>query len=66
MIEWLKKIFGTEQVTVAEVVDSKKREGDDFITQALIFPTSNTALHPNDASASSDSGSGDGGGSTGD
>ena len=68
MIEWFKKIFGTEQVTVTEVVDSKKSEGDDFMTQALLFPTSNSALHPNDASASSDSGSGDGdgGGSAGD
>ena len=66
MIEWLKKIFEAEQATVTEVVDSKKREGDDFITQALIFPNSNSALHPNVASDSSESGSRDGGGSAGD
>lgn len=67
MFDWLSKIFNpkaSESVALSE--EEKKRSNDDFVTQALLFPTANQALNPNDSAHSTDAGSSDGGGSAGD
>jgi hypothetical protein len=67
MFDWLTKIFTSKPNETAELSDEeKKRSSDDFVTPALIFPSANHALNPNDSSDSSDAGSSDGGGSPGD
>ena len=67
MFGWFTKLFSssaTEPEALSE--EEKKRSSDDFMTQTLIFPTANNALHPNGSSDSSDAGCSDGGGSAGD
>lgn len=67
MFGWFTKLFSssaTEPAALSE--EEKKRSSDDVMTQTLIFPTANNALHPNGSTDSSDAGSSDGGGSAGD
>jgi hypothetical protein len=67
MFDWITKIFNSKPNETVELSDEeKKRSSDDFVTQALIFPSANHALNPNGSSDSSDAGSSDGGGSAGD
>jgi hypothetical protein len=67
MYDWITKIFNSKPNEIVELSEEeKKRSSDDFMTQTLIFPTANNALHPNSSTDSSDAGSSDGGGSAGD
>ena len=63
MFDWITKIFNSKPNETVELSDEeKKRSSDDFVTPALIFPSTNHALNPNGSSDSSDAGSSDGGG----
>lgn len=67
MFDWISKIFNSKPEQPIELSeDEKKRSSDDVMTQALIFPSANNALHPSGSADSSDAGSSDGGGSAGD
>ena len=73
MFDWITKIFNSkpnEKVELSE--DEKKRSGDDFMAQAVIFSSAKHELNPNglsdssDAGSSDDDGGGGGGGGGGD
>ena len=67
MFDWITKLFNSKpNGTVDLSEEEEKRSTDDYVTQALIFSSANSALNPHDPSDSSDAGSSDGGGSAGD
>jgi hypothetical protein len=67
MFDWITKIFNSKpNDTVERSDEEKKRSSDDFVTQAIIFPNASQALNPIGSSESTDAGSSDGGGSSGD
>jgi hypothetical protein len=67
MFDWISKIFKSKpNETVTLFLEPKKRSEDDFMTQAVIFPSASQALRPNICSDHSDEGTSDGGSSAGD
>jgi hypothetical protein len=63
MFDWITKIFNSKPNETVELSDEeKKRSSDDFVTPALIFPSTKHELNPNGSSDSSDAGCSDGGG----
>ncbi len=67
MFDWISKLFKSNpNETDTPFVEPKKRSDDDFMTQALIFPSATQALRPDISSDHSDEGSSDGGSSAGD
>ena len=67
MFDWITKIFNSKPNETSELSEEeKKRSGDDFMAQGVIFPSTNNALNPNGLSDSSVAGSSDGGSSAGD
>jgi len=67
MFDWISKIFKSKpSETVKPFAEQKKRSDDDFMTQAIIFPSASQALRPNTSPDHSDEGTSDGGSSAGD
>jgi hypothetical protein len=67
MFDWISKLFKSKpNETVTPFAEPKKQSDDDFMTQALIFPSASQALRPNISSDHSDEGTSDGGSSAGD
>jgi hypothetical protein len=66
MFDWLSRIFNSKpNETIEPSEEEKKRSDDGFVNQALIFPSANDALNPNNSSNNADAGSSDGGGGGG-
>jgi hypothetical protein len=66
MFDWISKIFKSKpNEIVTPFGEPKKQSDDDFMTQALIFPSASQALRPNICSDHSDEGTSDGGSSAG-